>query len=667
MKRTMAVGLVVVAILGAAVARAEAPKLGEGKGTVTLSWDEFVKITGYDPARKGAQVVTIPWKEVEDLLGVKVEKVAAATVDLPWNEFKNLLEWSIQKRDADLTPPPTDYIVAASQYAGSLADESASFTLTAKINILRKKGWKRIPILPNSVALTKATLGDGVFLNSSGAAYELLTEKTGPIDVSLEFSVAVTKSTGINQVGFPRVLAGSSLLDLAIDREKVDVKVAAAQSLVKKAAAGKTRVAAAVPAGAQVAVSWERELPKIEAAPTKLYAETRTLVAVAEGMLLGQEVVNYNILHTPLRELALQVPAGANVLTAYGPGVKDWRADDKGRLQVVLSAETIGAFSLRLSYEQLVKEQVEAPVVRPLGAELQRGYVGVVAMTSVELSAGKVEGAATVDVRQLPADIAAMTNQPILLGFRYVGEKFAIPLAIKKHEEVGVLVTIVDSGVFTAMQLADGRRITKAIYSVRNNRNQFLRMKMPAGAELWSVSVAGSSASPARDEAGNVLVPLVRSGGGAAELAAFPVEVVYVEAPKAPVPERGTLRVELPVFTAVPALHVMYSYYAPEEGRYTVGWGESGFSGPLKVVEEFTQLRTAGAAKVVKVNAAEQAKQMQQAFDTQVDAAAKAAGATPIRVRLPVNGKLFKLEKVLVLPNETLYFELAYSGWKAAR
>ena len=93
-------------------------------------------------------------------------------------------------------------------------------------------------------------------------------------------------------------------------------------------------------------------LPKVAKAPTKLYAETRTLVAVADGLLLGQQAVNYNILHTPVRELSLQVPQGASVLTVTGPNVQDWRVGDDGRLQVLLRGEVIGGYSLRLTYEQ---------------------------------------------------------------------------------------------------------------------------------------------------------------------------------------------------------------------------------------------------------------------------------------------------------------------------
>ena len=644
------------------------PAVDAGRGKITLSWEEFVKITGYDPARKGTQVLTVPWAEVEKLLGVKVDKVGqAATVDLPWQEFKSLLEWSIRQKEAggEAAPPPTDFIISKSELSGTLSDEGAKFKLKVEINVLREKGWKRIPLLPGTVAITEATLpAEGVFLNSAGGMYELLTNKTGKIEVTVAFDVAVEKAGGINQVGFARVDPGAIVLDLSIDRAGVDVEVQRAQSKLVTSADGKTRVAAALPAGMPVAISWERALPKVENVPTKLYSETRTLVAVADDMLLCDEVVNFNILHTAVRELKLQVPAGASVLTVSGANVEDWRID-KGELLVVLKREVLGAFSLRVAYEAPVADKAAIPVIRAKGVERERGFLGVIAVANVEIAAGTVTGATAIDVRQLPPDIVAMTNQPILLAFRYVASDVTIALSIKKHGEIGVLVTIVDSGLFTGMQLPDGRRMTKVVYSVRNNRNQFLRLKMPEGAEIWSVSVSGNPASPAKDEAGNVLVPLVRSASGASELAAFPVEIVYVETPAATAPASGTITVTLPRLS-VPLMQVMYDYYLPEEGSY-VSWGKPNFSGPLQVVEQFARLSAGRGGEVANRDVAAETQKLNEEFVRRGEAQAQAEGHSPIRVSLPINGKLFKLEKILALPNDELGFTLKYSGWKTGK
>lgn len=675
MKRTLAM-LFVLCAASAAWAQPKPPAggakgkgvvvLGEGRGTVTLTWDEFVKITGYDPARKGAQVLTVPWSQVEELLGVKVERMGkAATVDLPWQDFKALLEWSLKRKAPKAEKPPTDYIVTSSQYKGDLSADGGVFTLDLKLNVLRKEGWKRIAVLPTTVAVRTTKLPDGVFLSAGKQSYELLTEKSGDVAATLEFAVSAEKAAGVNTVSFQRILPGSSVLDVGAAAKDVEVKVAGAQMTSQaKAADGTTRTVAALPTGAAVSVSWQRALPKVEAAPPKVYAEVRTLVAVAEGLLVCDQSVNLNVLHSAIREVKLQVPAKADVLTVVGPNVQDWRVSAERELSVVFSREVIGSYQLRITFEAPGGEGAVAPVILAAGVERQKGFVGVVALTNVEIAAGQVEGAAQIDARRLPADLVSMTNQPILLAFRYTGEKFTIPLTIKKHSEVGVLVTLVDSALYTGMQLNDGRRITRVIFSVRNNRNQFLRLAMPKAAEIWSVSVSGKMVSPAQDDAGQVLIPLVRSASRSSELASFPVEMVYVEAPKEPAASRGKLHVAVPACD-VPVMHVMYNCYLPAEGSYTVGlWGTSGFSGPLGVVKEFTSLSTGPGAEAVRRQAAKQVQQMQKEVAARVDAKARAAGAAPIRVRLPVNGKLYKLEKVLVLPKDKLFFDVQYRGWE---
>lgn len=661
-----------------ASAMAPAPRapvlIGEGKGTVTLSWDEFVKITGYDPTRKGSQVLTIPWSEVESLLGVELKgKVGMdrTMVDLPWSDFKALLEWSIKKRPEVETPPPTDFIINSSQYVGVIGADAADFTLNLKLDVLRKAGWKRIPILPASVAMVESKLPEGVHLNLAGNVYELLTDKAGTMDVSLKFSVLVSKNLGISTISFERAAPGSSVIDLTFNDPQIDAKVAGSLSLLSKVDKEKnqTHVAAALPPGQPLNIAWERALPKAQAVPPKLYAETKTLIAVAEGILVCQELVDLNILHTAVRELKLIAPAGVSVLEVTGRNVQDWRVDKEGQILVTLRGEIIGPYNLRISYEAPIPQAGGAAVLRAVGVEREKGFVGVIALANVEIMPGKVEGATIIDVKELPSEIVTMTKQPVLLAFRYVSEKFDIPLAVKKHGEVPALVTISDSALFTTMQLDDGRRMTRVIYTVRNNRNQFLRVMMPEGADIWSVAVSGSTVSPAKDEqSGQVLIPLIRSAASAAELSSFPVEMVYVETPKGPTPAAGRLRVNLPKLDT-PTMHVMVNYYAPAEGKYGRPGGlftlaQSGFSGPLQLVNEFAKMTTDRTVEPVKLDAAQQAAGMQKQMEARVENEAKAAGVTPIRVRLPIDGKHYLLEKILALPGDDLYFEVEYSDWK---
>ncbi|HUX16629.1 MAG TPA: hypothetical protein VMW52_09170, partial [Phycisphaerae bacterium] len=636
------------------------------EGRVILSWETFKDVTKWEEGRPTEEpgVFTLSWEEVRDLLGIEMKDVQMDKTKLriPWQEFKALLEWSITKKKEPAAAPPTDWTIGAAVYEGQLTKDGAIFDATFHIRILKEKEWKTIPLLPASVAVQEATLPQGAYLRLSGGFYELITDQTGALgEVKVKFSTAVAESAGSNSLRFERVPSGTSIVKLTVGQAGVDVTVAGAQSVVKTEDADGTHVTAALPSGAPLQVAWERAIPEAEKVPPKLYAETRTLIAVGDGLLVCRERVDYNILHTGVRVLALKVPAGVSILEVAGNRVRDWRvAGDE--LTVSLSYEALGAYTLNLVYEKptgdVQAEGLSLPVLRASYVVREKGHIGVVALANVELSSPSLKGATAIDVRELPPELLSMTAQPVLLAYRYVAEDFDIALAVKKHEDVSVLVTIVDSGVITTMQTLDGRRITKVTYNVRNNRNQFLRLVMPDGVEIWSASVSGRSVRPAKDEEGRVLLPLVRSEGASSGLAAFPVEIVYVEKGQTP-PASGTLEIRLPK-ASEPITHLMVNLYLPKEGKYTKGWSnEPAIESPLTVVKAFRQLF--GGA--VAMEAEQAAMALQQAAQTQADAATAGAGATPIRVNLPLDGQLFRLEKILVL-DEDLFIRVNYSGWQ---
>jgi hypothetical protein len=113
---------------------------------------------------------------------------------------------------------------------------------------------------------------------------------------------------------------------------------------------------------------------------------------------------------------------------------------------------------------------------------------------------------------------------------------------------------------------------------------------------------------------------------------------------------------------AEPVTHFMVNLYLPKEGKYTKGWGnEAAITGPLTVVKNFRQLM--GAVGEPGLKAEVEAEALQEAAQMQADTQTTVAGATPIRVNLPVDGQLFRLEKILVL-DEPLFMDVEYTGWE---
>ncbi|MFT5126736.1 MAG: hypothetical protein ACI8W8_000331 [Rhodothermales bacterium] len=608
-----------------------AQQVDQPAGQVSMSWEQFSALSGWD-GEPGS--FALPWAEAKELLGIEVQGIDTASLRLPWREFKTLLEWRSKQDGFGDSPVP--YMIQSCDFVGELGEQSANFVATFKLHVFAE-GWQSIPILPADVAVRETALPEGVHLQLQGNQYRLLSSQTGDLSVSITFSVAVREDGGAHALRIAKLPAGISTIDVNSPGEDVAVTIAGARSQTD----GPQRVVALLAPADPIDLRWERAIPEVAAVPPKLYSETRSLVSVADGMLLGRTQVVYSILHTGTRIFSLTVPANCNVLDVVGASLRDWRVSE-GVLHVQLAQEVLGSFQLDIQYESPLSasEAASVPLISALGVEREKGHIGIVALTNVEVANAEGSGAQPIDARDLPAEIAGMTSQPVLLAYRYTGAAPALRLAIQRHPDVPVLLTVVDRCHLTVMQTRDGRRITRALYSVRNNRNQFLRLRMPTDSTIWSVSVAGRATQPAQDTEGNVLLPLVRSGSGG-QLEAFPIELVYVESGEPPVKGKGSAKIVLPQ-SSEPITHALLTLYVPEDGRY------KDFEGTLRQVDNYSSFSSAGG----QVFNASDVEVLQQAYVAQNASAIAVAGGNAVDVKLPLSGKVYRFEKILVMDGE---------------
>jgi len=538
------------------------------------------------------------------------------------------------------TPPLAGpYQITAATYKGTgITKDGATFEAGFKVKIVQIEGWKKIELLPSAVAIVKAELPAGAYLVLSNGKYAMLTRKSGDIEASITYSVSVHESDGGYSLEFPRVASVTCMLDAMLSGTNMDVVIAGAQSVETLKTNGTTHVTAALPDNTAVKVTWKKALPKLKEGPSQYHCETKTLVSLGEGLILGQTKMDFSILHTPSHSLELKVPQGVSVLEVTGKDVRDWRITD-GKMTVQLEKEIIGPYTLSIKYETpfaLSSGKVIVPIITGAGMESEKGCIGIAAMSNIEIRNGKVASAHVIDAKELPAEIVSMTAQPVLLAYSYSTPSFEVELDVGKPGDAGVLLTLIDRAGFTIVQTLDGKRVTRAVYNVRNNRNQFLRLELPKGAELWSASVGGRAAQASKDEKGRILLPLVRSSGGAG-MSAFPVEIVYAEEGTKPdAGGRGAGRVDLPLCSE-PIMYLTASLYVPQQGKY---WD---FDGTLKQVEQFT----VQGAVPVRANLTAAAAVNQSAMVRRVE-----AGASELEVQLPVSGKLYQFEKILVVKDQ---------------
>lgn len=515
----------------------------------------------------------------------------------------------------------------------------ADFKATFAIDIADRSIWKKIPLVPSNVAIIDSDLPAGAYLVLSDGKYIMITRKGGKVNVSVTFSVAVKEADPYKTVSFEREPSVTCMLKAALPEAQLDVSVAGAQSVEKSVSNSTTFVSASLPDGVPIQLSWKKALPDLADGATEYFSETKTLISIAEGIVTGEVRIDFSILHKPTHLLELVVPDGVTVLEVTGKDIRDWRTE-KGKMAVHLEKPAIGPYALSVKYElsaDMGKGVLKVPVIAGAGMG-DKGVIGVVALSNVELKSSQIDKAYVIDSKELPQDIAGMTSKPVLLAYRYAEPDSSIILAVTQPGDVDILLSIIDRASLTIMQTRDGKRITRAAYRVRNNSSQFLRIQLPEGAELWSASVAGRVTQPVKDDQGRILLPLVKSQTRSMN-ASFPVEIVYTDAGDKPDAKGcGSAKIMLPVCSA-PIMNLMVSLYVPEEGRY------DDFDGTLRVVDRFSspQLEVSAAEAVSR---AEIANLVQQKI-VQADVA-----APDMEVHLPVSGKIYLMEKFLVIKDQ---------------
>jgi hypothetical protein len=195
-----------------------------------------------------------------------------------------------------------------------------------------------------------------------------------------------------------------------------------------------------------------------------------------------------------------------------------------------------GQFRIEVNYERIAADaesELSVPTLRVIGAEVEQGRVAVEALAAVEVQVARAEQLSSLDPSDLPQQLVLKTTNPILLAYKYVhtDPPYVLALRITRHSEVAVQSAAIDRATYQTLFTRDGLAVTTARFMVRNNRKQFLRIRLPEGAEVWSATVAGRPEKPAisssSDDAGagseapEILIKVINSIQG------FPVELVY--------------------------------------------------------------------------------------------------------------------------------------------
>lgn len=286
-----------------------------------------------------------------------------------------------------------------------------------------------------------------------------------------------------------------------------------------------------VASGQQIPVQWEKQVREARRTPvaqqSELRAQASYLVELGPGDARVEGYLDLSLEGGARQEFRLRLPPGWTALELRAPELADWEQRGEELLVISFRKPWRGERALRWTAE-----------IRGLGAEalslafprLQdcRGEVRRVALTStsdrlLELSPGR-------DLRE-PRDHAwpfrpdLMIRAQARLELPREGQP-RITGRLRKLEAVVLQQARVDVARYQGSLTEDGHLLLEARLQVKNATRQFLRVRLPKGAQLYATRVAGRSVRAAASGDGAVLLPLARSAVVDGGLAPFPVEWV---------------------------------------------------------------------------------------------------------------------------------------------
>ncbi len=551
---------------------------------VKISLEELKKLLNLD-----ANEISLSWEEFRQLVGQTGEKidfpytVKNGKVILPRKQFKQLLD-NMKPPLVDIVTPPADYIITKAEYQGHMDEHSATFTVLFYLEVFEKEqeSYRKIPFLPQSVALTEVLLNDepALVLEENGW-YHITTAESGQHLIKVTCFAPHNLKKGPQILSLPIIKTAITLFELEIPLEEVDIDIPNAKELTISQESGKTSMSAVLPATDMITVNVHRKYISTEEAeqeeeiPAKIYAETINLLSIEEDALRVHSRIKLNVLQKPINFIEAKVPEEYSILyvrKSDGTELRDWQTHPTKTgvlLRIPFDAPLEGNDAVNIVAERLFEDEktfTNFNGFEIIGAIRETGFLGAEKKSTAEAIPTEHETLDPIDIQNLPYELIKMSERPLLFGFRYLRHPFNLVMSITKHEELPMMSTVIDMASVITVVLEDGKQLTKVVYTMRNTWKQFLELELPPDSEIWTVYVAGKRENASKSTQGKFMVPLTRSAMQGEMLQSFTVDLMYYTKGR-PLSFFSSRVCHFPT-ADVMISKMLWSVYLPQEFRY---------------------------------------------------------------------------------------------------
>src|SRR5579864_3392536 len=426
---------------------------------------------------------------------------AAGWVVIPVEEYR-VLRAKAYPVEHDPEPPPLDATLTRVDYELRVVGDLASGRANLTVDVL-KDGWVRVPV-PAGLLVREARL-----------------------DGKLVSLVAASPGKGGSHVAALLSHAGRSVLT-----QGIDLRVSGGILSDKSESAGETKWLAYGRGNEALTFTWRRKTEDHHVElPLRLRGSLTQLTSLGEDSTSVYAEANLEVQQGAAHEVRIQIPDKVTINQVSGAMVADWEMKN-GELAVSFlepiehNARFVINGEARLQRDGII----DVPLLRLLNTERDLGGVAVEILGAGEIKDQKAQGLEDADATDL-GEMIASRQSPALVAFKArAGEAGAVrtlSVNVARYDQQAVLMANIEEARYQVLMSADGKELVQARYAIRNNQRNFVKITVPSGATVWSVSLGGRTVRPGQSPDGSLLLPLEKSRGGE-DAPAFVVELLYL-------------------------------------------------------------------------------------------------------------------------------------------
>jgi len=488
---------------------------------------------------------------------------------IPVDEYR-VLRAKAYPVEHDPEPPPLDATLTRVDYDLHVTGDLAAGRARLTIDVL-KDGWVRVPVPPGLLVREARLDGKQVSLvpgvpGKGGTDLSALLSRAGRFELLLDVDVPVTSSAGDESIFLPSTDSGVTRAAIVLPRQGIDLKVSGGLLSEKSETSGETKWLAYARGNEALTFTWRKKTEDHHVElPLRLRGSLTQLTSLAEDSTSIYAEANFEIVQGAAREVRIRLPEKVTVNQVSGAMVADWEMKN-GELAVTFlepvehSARFVISGETRLPRDGII----DIPLLRLLNTERDTGGVAVEILGAGEIKDQKAEGLEDADATDLGA-MVANRQSPALVAFRArsgaAGATRSLSVNVARYDQQAILMANIEEARYQVLMSADGKELVQARYAVRNNQRNFVKVTLPAGATVWSVSLAGRPIRPGQSPDGSLLLPLEKSRGGD-DAPAFAVEILYLTKAAA-WNDKGHEKVTLPALDLPISRTGLLLYYPP--------------------------------------------------------------------------------------------------------